>query len=111
MSTTPPATTLTKSKARIIPFSIPLSDGTADVTTTATVSSMDPKVKAVMNPSNNREFAVVGLDVTIDATVTVACGGRSSFLQFTVALPPAPSIQAPVFGTPGPEIDPPSWAV
>ncbi len=105
--------TVHTNKAVIIPFTLPLSDGTLDTTTIAILTVSDPtKFRATLDPSNSRQFAIVGVGTTLPsapATVSVqfGTGGPSDFVTVSVV---APTKQAPQFGTPGVEIDVPSWA-
>ncbi len=100
-------------KAIIIPFTFTMSDGTVDTTTAAVLTPSDgSKFRATVDPTNNRQFAVVGVAATLPsapASVSVAfgAGGPSDFIAVNVV---APTKNGPTFGTPSAEQDVPSWA-
>ncbi len=102
------STPITVGKAVLVPFIVRLSDGNPDATTVATASSGDTsKIHAAINPSNPRELGVLAVAVFgADVTVNILCGGKVAQLAFR---PTAPVVTGIEPGTPGGEIDPPSW--
>lgn len=102
-----PFQTITFQKRRRLPFTTKNSLGQVDTTTVATVSSTKPtKVRATINPANNREVFVDGLlpnSPEGNATVTVSCNGKSASYDFAVPVPPDQSEVA--LGTPTAEED------
>lgn len=100
-------------KAVLVRFVLPLSDGTLDTTTAAVLTVSDSsKFRATINPADSREFAIVGVGATLPSSpgsvsVAFGAGGPSDFISVAVV---APTKQQPSFGTPGGEVDIPSWA-
>ncbi len=105
------ATTVTVGKARLFTFSV-ITGGVLDTTSIPTVGSGNAaNMRATLNPSNPREFAVVGLNPTSGVNANVTSFGHlaQTLIQVLAAPPPpdGPTIDVPGVG---PEIDPPSWA-
>jgi len=98
-------------KARICNFIVTRSDGSVDATTPAAVGVGNPNnLRATMNPDNPRQFAVVALAETPGINTTVTCNGHSASLLVTVVAAEGPDLAGVSIGSPGDEVDPPSWA-
>lgn len=107
----PTTTTVSVGKARL--FSVAVSaGGVPDTTTAATVGASNGAIlRVTMNPSNNRQFAVVGLAVG-STNANLTCGGITAHAFVAVVAAAAPTPDSVVIDEAGvgPEIDPPPWA-
>lgn len=102
-------TTITVGKARLFSVST-LALGNLDLAAPVTVGASNGAViRATMNPTNNRQFAVVAL-APGQTNANVTCNGITAHALVTVpAPPPVDTVTIDEAGV-GPEIDPPSWA-
>lgn len=112
------STPLTVGKARLFnPTALNPDGSTVNMTATITTGTGNPAtLKVVMNPSNNREGAIVGLaqsaGVNAFLHVNTGDGDRQASELVVISPPTAVTGQSSVaFGSFGPEIDPPSWAL
>lgn len=110
------STPLTVGKARLFNPTALNPDGTVNSTANITTGTGNgTTLKVIMNPSNNREGAIVGLapSAGVNAFLHVDTGEgdkQTSELIVISAAPPVTGLSAVSFGTFGPEITPPSWA-
>lgn len=100
-------------KCRLFTFTVLNAAGQIDTTTAATVPA-DAFLRAVLNPSNPREVAVICLSVRSSnpiVTTSITCLGHSASIGVTTlaAVDQGTVTIDAVDG--GPEIDPPAWAV
>lgn len=109
-----PAIQITQGKARLFNFQVVLG-GAVDTSTPATAASGNTgNIRVTMNPSNNRQFAVVALQLNGSGTnANVDCGGlptAHTLVQVTAPVLPN-GITIDEAGV-GPEIDPSTipWA-
>lgn len=103
------STTINVGRARLFNFTAS-AGGVTDTTSAATVGASNPAViRATMNPSNNRQFAVVALAAG-GTNANVTCGPVTAHAFINVpSPPPVDTVTIDEAGV-GPEIDPPSWA-
>jgi len=105
---------ITQGKARVFNFSVVL-NGAVNTTAPATAQSGNAaNIRVTMNPSNNRQFAVVALQLNGSGTnANVDCGGLPTAHQIVqvIAPPLQDGIAVDEAGV-GPEVDPSTipWA-
>ena len=109
------STPLTAGKARLFNPVVLNPDGTVNLTATITASSgNETTLRVVMNPSNNREGAIVGVaqSAGVNANLNVNTGDGNKTAQELVVISASASggLSAVSFGAFGPEISPPPWA-
>lgn len=105
------STSLTVGKARLSTITL-ITGGVVDNVTPLTISTGNAAtMRVTVNPSNNREVAIVGLATSPGVNVTVSANGHNaaSLIVITVDSSPPPP-DGPTFGPWSDEIDPPSWA-
>lgn len=102
------STSITLGKARIIPFTVSLSNGGTDTTTnpSSVATNQSSNLKVVLNPNNNREVGVIALAPTTGADVNVFV---AAFIATVTLSVPTPTITGAQFGTPGGELDQANW--
>jgi hypothetical protein len=105
------ATQVTVGKARLFSFTV-ITNGVLDTTSIPAVSSGNgTNMRATLNPTNSRQFAVVGLAPTSGVNANVnSFGHLAQTLISVVAAPPPPDGPTIDVADVGAEIDVPSWA-
>lgn len=101
---------ITAGRARIATITMKNDDGSLNTTSNPTVSAPSPTVRATLNPSNNREVAVVGVSTNASgANVSIGgLNGTHADQVFTVAAPTG--LASTSLGSWSEEGDPPAWA-
>lgn len=103
-------TILPVGKARILSISANMSDGSSNTTLPMTAASnQTSKLKAKVNPGNNRQVGVLALSPTSGATMTATVNSdKSVSVDFQV---PAPTLESATVVSDSGEIDPPQWLI
>lgn len=106
------STSINIGKARVFNFAVS-AGGNPDNTTSASVAAGNGAlIRTTMNPTNNRQFAVVALAATAGINANVTCASITAHALITV--PAAPVIDSVVIDEAGvgPEVDPSTipWA-
>jgi hypothetical protein len=104
-------TSIPLGQAAVFDFSI-TAGGSPDTTTPASVSPSLPGIfRCTMNPSNNRQFAVVPLVASGSTNANVACGPITLHAFCSAASAPPPTPDGGSINEAGVTIGPiPSWA-
>lgn len=103
------AITLTVGKARLATLTLKNDDGSINTALTPQVNPGNASIRATLNPSDNRQIAVVGVAPSSGANLTVTGVNNANAQQLFTPVAPT-GLASTSFGVWGDEIDPPSWA-